>query len=1343
MKSVWQPYGLSDFPLKHPMVGQDPLYHAFSDFLKSYQRRSDTANIFAVIARWGVGKSRFAMEVVSQWLQASKGWILQESGLPGTPLKEFGLDTQTLPIYLSYSDFSHPDSVGDNWLTYGIYRALEKIARDPDNSITGQIIDQVQSHLLPRGFIYRRLAAKLESGKYNSEELLDNDVLLDRLVKSGMEYLKEVKINDLLIFVDEVETMTEIVRLDQSPEKEEEAYHIDSEGLQVLGRGLKNDSVRKKYPFANIVLLCSPVVGKSITELGALQRRTHVMELDQISFSDVRHLIKKLEDDKIIDEYPAGLVEAVYSLSGGNMGWFNVIMYDIENYLSSDNNEKTLEAVFNHLVKTSNRFKRYIINEEVLNNIQTEDKYEHFVRMALLKQTPLPFNHYSKEQLSILESAKSYDGTELFKPYLSIKINHKLLTGFLVRQGYKHETESIYTDDTGNKIDVKILLRSLSLFSYLVDNQKDNCLVGTDEQSIADQLQMLYPVEGASQLARLSFEFLKDEIEGYKGIQYIGPNFAILQQLNRMYRLESPVIGYLRDTAANQVVEEAIKKILSRPQPEALLVGISRLLELNYPEISQFELSGVPCLQTTVQNGPYLDVHPKNKVTLIWGKDEQKLLSVLKDKKLLNQGFHPVIAVSDQPFDKKFIEKFSGPGWEGIGRCLIFLEISRLNRDTIFAVSVDKSLMDIRPTSAQLTTIFKNKITRAKDQLTEKIKEWFDIQDNRGWILRPILQKNASDHEIELIADGFRRMLIHLTTAAEIGVNPEFKMKSADYEEFRSLLSRSVFLGQGEKSNNYRETGLFNRHNDTYTANIPPSLIRCLAFLESSNKQEIEFENKFFFSCTQKVAYKKVIDQWIQFLGFLRLVRNEKGFITRVSSIDLDRKYELVRNWFEQDYPEMLKRLDKEIKGGSVINLYNQKPYLKKDLEIAQDTKNKIDFKSLSVFTEDPEENWSGELQNLDVFHEKCDFIFNKERFNSIKFDETVIRTLKIEDTKIELWYRIGHVFELIKYISSIRDKSVDLVVRKIDEIKAGSTFKEYQMPVSPLINILNRFKNELEWATDFDSTSSLPTVGDVTETLACSLTNYRFEEALNRLNRILSDCGLRKLDNADVVWDETLGICGKYKKCAYYFVESVDYLIKNHSEIEKWIQYFHGSEFADHQCVKNVAKYYGQFRTDLEQGLSERIDDKQEELENKPFEFVEVLEKELRALFEEGNIIDAELKSIKELATQQCNSLINNSLITAINKIRRKTNQQEYAIPLEEYLKQSTFLKTKSHWKSQEESFKAEGQSYFIANGVNTLFEFYIKVIEMKGDLDWDKYETELEELKRLGLVKTRVEII
>lgn len=88
------------------------------------------------------------------------------------------------------------------------------------------------------------------------------------------------------------------------------------------------------------MLLCSPVVGKSITELGALQRRTHVMELDQISFSDVRHLIKKLEDDKIIDEYPAGLVEAVYSLSGGNMGWFNVIMYDIENYLSSDNNEK-------------------------------------------------------------------------------------------------------------------------------------------------------------------------------------------------------------------------------------------------------------------------------------------------------------------------------------------------------------------------------------------------------------------------------------------------------------------------------------------------------------------------------------------------------------------------------------------------------------------------------------------------------------------------------------------------------------------------------------------------------------------------------------------------------------------------------------------------------------------------------------------------------------------------------------------------------------------------------------------------------------------------------------------
>lgn len=1341
--STWQPYGLSDFPIKHPMVGQDQLYHSFSDFLKNYHRKSETANIFAVIAKWGIGKSRFAMEVISQWLQMSKGWILHETGNHSTPLTDLGLDPQTLPIYLSYSDFSHPDLVGDNWLSYGIYRALEKLAKDPDNSITGQIVDQIQSFLLPRNFIYRRMAAKLESGKYSTEELLDKDGLLDRLIKSGMDYLGEAKITNLLIIVDEVETMTEIIRLDQSPEREEEAYHIDSEGLQVLGRGLKNDNIRKKFPFASIVLLCSPVVGKSITDLGALHRRYNFAELEQISFSDVRHLVEKLANDKVIDKYPEGLVESVYSLSGGNMGWFNVIMYDVESYLSSGEKDKSLDSIFNHLLKASNRFKKFIINEEVLNGIQSDDKHEHFVKMSLLKQTPLPVKQYSAEELSVLRNAKSYDGTHLFKPYVSVKITQKGLTGFLVHQGYKHESESIYTDDSGNKIDVKLLLRSLSLFSYLVIDHKDHSLVGTDEQSITDQLQMLYPVEGVSQLARLSYEFLSDEIKNYKGAEYIGPNFAVLQQLNRMYRLESPVIGYLRDTAANQIVEEEIKKLISRPEPKSLLIGVSRLLELNYPEVSLFELSGVPCLQTTVQDGPYLDVHPKNRVTLIWGKDDQKLSSVLKDRKLLSQGVHPIIVVSDQPFDKKLIEKFSGSGWEGVSRCLIFAEISRLNRDTILAISVEKSLMDIRPTTAEVTTLFKNKITRAKDQLNERIKEWFDMQDKNGWILRPVLHKNASEHEIGIMAEAYKLMLIHLTTAEELGINPGFKMKNTDYDEFKTLITRSVFLGQGEKSNNYRETDLFLRQNDTYTANVPPSIIRCLAFVESSNKQDIEFEHKFFFSCTQKVSYKKIIDQWIQFLGFLKLVRNEKGFITKVNSVDLDKKYELVKSWFDHEYPDMLKRLDKEIKGGSVLNLYNQKPYLEKDLKVALEAKNKIDFISLSLFVDDSEEVWSGELQNIEVFHKKCDFIFDRDRFTQIRFDESVIRNLKIEDVKVPLWYRIGYVFEFIKYISAIRDRSVGQLHQKIEEIKKESVYREFQMPVSPFVNILDRYKNELEWATDLDSTSTLPTVGDVTETLACSLTNYRFEEALNRLNKILSDCGLKKLDEVNIVWNENEGICGKNKKCSKYFIDSVEYLISKSKEIDRWILYFKESEFCSNKSVQNVNNLYTRFKLDLEQGLNERIDDKQEDLENKPFEFIELLEKELKELFEESDLINAELRTVMDLARDQRNLLINESLITAINKIRQKAGRPEHSINKQEYPRETTFQKSISYWKSQEESFLAEGESYFLANGLKTRFDFYVKVIEANGNLDWEKYESELEELKKLGLVKTRVEIV
>ncbi len=68
----------------------------------------------------------------------------------------------------------------------------------------------------------------------------------------------------------------------------------------------------------------------------------------------------------------------------------------------------------------------------------------------------------------------------------------------------------------------------------------------------------------------------------------------------------------------------------------------SPALEINYNEVETFQLGGMPCMRTTVEEGPWLSVNPQNIVTIVWGKDEEELHRGLQDKRLLDKGVHPI-----------------------------------------------------------------------------------------------------------------------------------------------------------------------------------------------------------------------------------------------------------------------------------------------------------------------------------------------------------------------------------------------------------------------------------------------------------------------------------------------------------------------------------------------------------------------------------------------------------------------------------------------------------------------------------------------------------------------------
>jgi len=183
MDSIWALYGTSDFPLNQPMVGQKEFYDTFKGFTKT-MKNVGMATIFPLIAKWGIGKSRIGFEIVSEPLGMDKGWVITEDGeQKNIRIFKENFEDGVLPIYIRYSQMCYKDLMGDSWIGFGAYIALSILSKEPDNSIQGKIIREIQNAFEPMGFDRDTLKGILKVGEVTTEELLSLDSPLDLLVK--------------------------------------------------------------------------------------------------------------------------------------------------------------------------------------------------------------------------------------------------------------------------------------------------------------------------------------------------------------------------------------------------------------------------------------------------------------------------------------------------------------------------------------------------------------------------------------------------------------------------------------------------------------------------------------------------------------------------------------------------------------------------------------------------------------------------------------------------------------------------------------------------------------------------------------------------------------------------------------------------------------------------------------------------------------------------------------------------------------------------------------------------------------------------------------------------------
>ncbi|WGG46472.1 hypothetical protein [Rossellomorea sp. DA94] len=1344
-KSVWLKDGVSTFPVLQPMVGQHEFFQAYQNFLSDI-KDAPMSRIFTLIAKWGIGKSRIGYELISEVLGIDKGWTIRNSDgdLEEVRLLKEDFADRILPIYIRYEQMNEDYLYGDNWVGYGAYIALSKLAnQNVEATIQGSIIKHLQSNLIPLGFSPQRLAEVIGKGQHSPEKLLGEDIpLLDKLVQEGMKYLSEFSIDHLHIIVDEVESEYELFRDEIHENNEERKKKLDGEAIKVITSAIKHEDSRSRHPNVSFILLCSPAIGDQIKSLEALDRRGDKLEMTQNSFADISDYIESLQKEGKIRQYPEGLVEASYTIAAGNFGWLNVIMAHCDQYL--DNHpEAEAGQILLDLSQSLPRFKDSLIDISQLDYIDSSPVHQPLLKKALLRQLPVPKKEYTEQEQQVLLSAKNLQGIPLFKEFIAIPLTKSDLGFYLVSNKYRPDVDHFFVNEsTGEKFSLDVLIRSLQTFSI---KAPDNYfIIGKERETFLAQVRTLYPKDEVVDAAEILFSYFEQQKDQVLKETFIGPNFAFLERLNRRYAAQTGIANYLlldeKDQELQQLLKERTKDY--GKDIERTVLGFIRSLEQDYPSTETIKIKGQMCgFRSHVERDIHLGVHPKKVVDVIWASRLEKL-NDLAESNLLDIGVHPIFILSSTADTEIDINKFKRD-YPLAGRCVMFFQVTNLQKNVLEVLSVDREIMDIRPVAHQLATPFKAKIRALRDEIAKVSRAWFEQIDQQGYVLRPLIFTKAEEDNLPLLAEGYTKMLIHGATSTELGIKQGVKFpESEKYNRFCQVLKATEVRAKLDKDG-YEGAKLFIKTNeDDYEVQVPVTFAALLTYLGNTRRVLKDIQSTFFFSSVDTIKPVKIVEQWVYFLQDLKVIEVQGGtHAQNVIKATLEFQRDKVQKWRDEEYDKLVDEFKQTIDKNRLGILKDDK--YRGRLDLINEVLKEINLSSLQVDTVNPIDTWKEQLRLIQTFHTECNFIFDEEQWNSIPFNERIISTLNIQDNDMPIWKKLRLVQLFHEYISTLQKNILTKLKEKLESIKSKSTYQDFVLPIIEFTNALERYQTEIEYAKDYIKSSKRETMVAQSDSLAHHLWLANYKEAIDRLNTMISEIGLKKEGQNQVEWKDRSGISGRYDEMFEKFKQVVDYFIENQPIVQKWLSYFESAPNEVKQRVQSdqLETNYQEIQMFLEAGFDEQIDAYYLAQKSNPIQLIEYSERLLQehknnitSLISMLNQIEGSMRKIRDGYYDQ-------ELIDSVNFIYRVQRELPYQPEIGAAIKENSYEQTIAAVNKKMEQLDEDGRRFFKdKNAEFVRFEFFKDVVKSKADIDWSSYPREKEELENFGLIKTKV---
>jgi hypothetical protein len=1155
-KHQWAATGVSSYPLTHPIVGQGRFFEAFKHFIHLVDDEAEKfAHVFAVIAQWGVGKSRLGYELVSQVNDTSRGWWVRGDDGSLGQAKLFHDDKdrdQYLSLYIRYSQVANDYNNVDNWFAFGLYKALLPLARGTfDESIQGQIAKEAADRLTVAGFDPKKLADALEVSKSHSDETLYEDPeLATRLCQAAYAYLQSFGIKYVLVVLDELETAAEAATygLDATDIK-----HLDGRAIKLMGKAIKEEDPRRKLPWLRYVALCSPAIGDELREIQSTARRFELAELSSNAFSDVSDFVQRLSaDGRLAEAYPQGLVEAAYAMSAGNFGWFNVVMASIDERLRDkrargEKDTPTVGALFDELVRVSGRVQQHVLDHHALDMLKIDKSQLPAARGLLYGQLPVALDTYVPEARAALLSATNEYDEPLASLFRRVEWDELEAAEALRASKFTRDKGVWRLNGVDHPLDLRQLLSNLGTYAiHETKGQrrtdgKHTLVVPLRQTDFVQLVSLLYPHAAAEDAARALWRrFMAADDLPADTATHVGPSVEMIARLDLRHRKQGQTSLIFRDPDQNSGHEKALSTLrmqTERERAQQVLVGAMRVIDQHWAydaapsgirDDSLTVIATSPLAKGKQSGGLVtfdgLKLHPKGRVLFAWVKNDEELEQLCKaaSARFSDEGRTPVVAFTSS---RALVDRMATPSSGTLKEAnayLLLYQLTSTDEHILHQIGVPtQASVGFRLDGHGFTTAFNNRLQSLVRPFTEEVGR-FRLQLNElGRIAWPLRSSGKlKDAEQELLIRAWRILAIDTPAPATLA---DLDDKSGvDVEALKTLLAK---LGVTPKARaagyvDGERAGLFSRIDDAAEAQFPPFLVEAIGRLLRGDWTFVLAEREWFWGYTwEGVKPRDTYFEWMAVLRELGFAQPQPGAksgdaYTATTRAELRGAVQEADNWLKRDYAAQVAEMEAVFGSGRVNDLFapeTGKPGSKTLAARQRLSESTVDLDALDKTETQAATagNYRTSAQRRRRVISNVDWVYRRDDFNSFQQDPNV-KTLNFDSDSVPLWQRIRRASLFVDFVrkteSRIRARTLSLA-----EEMRGNVASLHGFPVSLFTLSLEKIDHILDGALEPAAKPGQTVVVQTHEpgTLRHNLRDLKVSEAKGQLENLAREVGI------------------------------------------------------------------------------------------------------------------------------------------------------------------------------------------------------------------------------------------